>query len=68
MTLGLMDVGAMSRFDAICKTVAARGRGLSMLQISDAAALAGELEKLAPDQERIVVLRDRLGLEAVDIA
>ena len=41
-----MDAQAMAKFDAICKTVAARGKGLTLLQIGDSAALAGELEHL----------------------
>ena len=57
-----MNVSAMTRFDAICKAVAARGRGLSMLQIGDSAALAQALELADPDMERVELLQDRLGL------
>ena len=63
MGLATMNVSAMSRFDAICKTVAARGRGLTMKQIGDASALAQELERADPDPERVEFLRDRLGLD-----
>ena len=64
MSLGMMSTVAMAKFDSLCKTVAARGRGLTLLQIGDSAALAEELEKADPDSERVEVLRDRLGLEA----
>ena len=59
-----MNVSAMAAFDTICKTVAARGRGLSMRQIGDAAALAQELERADPDMGRVEVLQGRLRLEA----
>ena len=62
-----MNGQAMARFDRICKTVAARGRGLTMRQISDSAGLAEELEKSDPDSERVEVLRARLGLEAAEL-
>ena len=62
MSLGTMNAQAMAKFDLICKAVAARGKGLTMVQIGDAAALAGELEKADPDPGRVEVLRDRLEL------
>ena len=68
MSLATMNVSAMAAFDTICKTVAARGRGLSMRQIGDAAALAQELERADPDMERVELLRDRLGLDEKAVA
>ena len=62
-----MNGQAMARFDRICKTVAARGRGLTMRQIGDASALAGELAKADPDTDRVELLQDRLGLEAAEL-
>jgi len=59
----MMDTVAPDRFDAICKTVAARGRGLTMKQIGDASVLAQELERADPDPERVEFLRNRLGLD-----
>ena len=41
---------------------------MTLTQIGDAAALAQELERAYPDMERVELLQDRLGLEAVDIA
>ena len=60
-----MDAAAMDRFDLICKAVAARGKGLTLSQIGDAGALARELSKSETDRERVGLLRDRLGIEAV---
>ena len=62
MSLATMNASAMSRFDTICKKVAARGRGLTMQQIGDSAALARELEKSDPDVEKVEILKNRLGL------
>ena len=62
MTLGLMNTAAMTRFDVVCKTVAARGRGLTLTQIGDASALVQELERADPDMDRVALLQDRLGL------
>ena len=67
MSLATMDAQAMNRFDSICKTVAARGLGLTLTQIGDASALAQELENSDPDSERVEVLRARLGLEAAEL-
>ena len=67
MSLGMMDTAAMNRFDLVCKLLAARGRGLTLLQIGDAAALAEELEKSDPDSERVELRRARLGLEAAEL-
>ena len=58
-----MDGAAMDRFDALCRAVAARGKGLTLQQIGDAGALARELSE--PDTDRVEVLREQLGLEAV---
>ena len=59
-----MDAPTMAEFDAICATVAARGKGLSLLQITAASALARELSKAEPDTEKVEVLRTQLGIEA----
>ena len=64
MSLGMMSTVAMAKFDTLCRAVAERGKGLTLTQIGDASALAGELERADPDMERVELLRDRLGLEA----
>lgn len=65
MSLGMMSEPAMARFDGICKTIAARGSGLTLQQIGDAGELARELERADPDMGRVELLRDQLGLEGV---
>ena len=59
-----MDAQAMAKFYSLCKTVAARGKGLTMKQIGDASALAREQAQADPDMERVELLRGRLGLDA----
>ena len=65
MSLGMMSGPALDRFNAICKDVGARGRGLSLKEIADAAALAEEEARGAPDPERLAMLRERLELPEV---
>ena len=62
MSLITMSTATMERFDAICKTVAERGSGLTMKQIGDAGALARELAESNPDPDRVEFLENRLGL------
>ena len=67
MSLITMDAAAMRRFDAICKTLAARGSGLTLSQIGDAGALArvlaGPPDSTVSDAPGLVeLLRTRLGL------
>ena len=77
MSLGMMDADVMDRFDGICATVAARGRGLTLQQIGDAGALARLLAQGTPTgpldhstaatvPELAQLLRTRLGLEDGD--
>ena len=68
MSLGMMNTAATDRFDALCRAVAERGKGLTLTQIGDAAALAQELEKWDPDVEKVELLLDRLGLDEKAVA
>lgn len=63
MSLLTMDRAALDCFDGICKTVAARGGGLSLAQLGDAAELARVLGSPDPDAKKVEALRRRLGLE-----
>lgn len=63
-----MTPAAYERFDALCRAVAARGRGLSLSQLGDAAALARELEAEEPDPDRVDLLRRRLELDPEELA
>lgn len=67
MTLGLMDRATTDRFNRLCRRVAGAttGRGVTLNEIGDAAALARELEKDEPDPERVDLFRHRLGLDGV---
>lgn len=63
MTL-LVDTPAVAaRFDAVCRAVAADRRGITLLQLGQAHALARELESEDPDQERVGDLCARLGID-----
>ena len=67
MSLITMNAVAMDCFDAICKAVAARGRGLTLSEIGDAGALSRELSSPDPNTERLEALRARLGLEPSEV-
>lgn len=45
MSLGMPSGPALIRFDELCKVVADRGRGLTLTQLGDAAALAEEEDR-----------------------
>lgn len=66
MILG-SDPAVERRFDVICKAVAARGRGVTMLELGAAHALARELGADAPDGHRVHQLADQLGLDGADL-
>lgn len=63
MTPRLGDPAVMERFDQICRTIAKRGKGLSLSDLGDAHALAREEVDPNPDAGTIRFLRGRLGLE-----
>ena len=63
MTSLIMDANVTARFNAICRAVQSRQRGMSLQQIGDAAQLARQIEAGTPDSEMAVFLRGRLGLE-----
>ena len=50
-------------FDELCRTVAQRGRGLSLAQLRDVWALSREMEADEPDPERVGFLSRRLNLD-----
>ena len=62
----MLSGAALDRFNVICKAIAARGRGLSLQELGDAAALAEEEFRPDPDPERVAMLRGRLGMEEGD--
>lgn len=53
---------ALARFDRLCSVLGARGRGLTMLELRDAAELAKELDREEPDVEAVARLVEALGL------
>ena len=60
--LGMMGQVAMRRFDGICKTLAARGQGLTMQRIGDAGALARALAAQGPLDSSTTNVADVPGL------
>lgn len=55
--------GELHRFDELCRTVTARGRGISLSELGDAAALAREELSPRPNAIKLQTLRTRLGLD-----
>lgn len=63
MILDVMDSEASRIFNHLCRRISQRGRGLTLDQLGDARALAIELRKEEPDEERVELFRRRLGFE-----
>lgn len=63
MTLLVDSPEIHARFGDICKLLAAERRGLTMVQLRDAHALARELGAEEPDHVRVEELCAALGIE-----
>lgn len=61
--IGQWDPDVYHRFDALCSRVAARGKGLTLVQLGAAGDLAAELAQDDPDRARVEELAGRLGLD-----
>jgi hypothetical protein len=63
VTLASMSPEVSDRFDALCRAVCSRGKGMTLAQLGDCHALARELGEDEPDQERVALFVRRLDLD-----
>lgn len=65
--LDLLHVPSIRGAEGIALAVASRGRGVTLAQLGTIDALARELDKDTPDEERIVWLAARLDIDPQDL-
>jgi len=64
-----MSDSELATFSRLCRIIALRstGRGITLPQLGDAAAVARELAEEEPDRERVAELCARLGVEIEEL-